>query len=315
MQQYKRGLNMNGIPYLGEILAILTAVCWAITSTSFEHAGKKMGSVTLNLIRLWFAFVFLMIYTGVTRGFVLPVDASVDTWKWLLLSGFVGFFIGDLLLFEAFTQIGARISMLIFASVPPMSAMLALVILGDRMTIYQIIGMVITVTGIGIVILTRDNESEKGKVKFAHPVLGISLAFGGAFCQALGYIIGKLGMNAGALTYDAFASTQIRAIAGIVAFTLFITIRKGWKDVKRAFTYRKAMKFTIIGSVFGPFIGVSLSLAALNYTTPGVASTLTSITPVLLLPVAIFVYKEKLNIKEILGAFTAIIGIAIMFIS
>jgi drug/metabolite transporter (DMT)-like permease len=301
--------------YIGEIFAILTALCWAITSTAFEHAGKKMGSITLNIIRLWFAFIFLMIYTGITRGgMLLPLDASFDTWKWLLLSGVIGLFLGDLLLFEAFTLIGARISMLIFSTVPPMSAILAFIILGDTMSVAQIIGMFITIFGIGIVILTKDTSSQAKKVKFAHPILGLSLAFGGAFCQALGYIIGKLGMTSGTLSYSPFASTQIRVIAGILSFTLFITIRRGWPSVRKAFTYKKAMKHTIIGSVFGPFIGVSLSLAALNYTTPGVASTLTSITPIILIPVAIFYHKEKLQVKEITGALVAIAGVAMMFI-
>jgi len=300
--------------YLGEILAILTAVCWAITSTAFEHAGKKMGSLTLNIIRLWFAFIFIMIYTWIVRGLPFPTDASFDTWKWLILSGIIGFFIGDLLLFEAFTLIGARISMLVFSSVPPMSAILAYIILDDTMTLAQVVGMFVTVIGIAIVILTKDSSDNRQKVKFAHPIAGILLAFGGAFCQALGYIIGKLGMTSGSLIYDPFASTQIRIIAAVISFTLFITYRKGWRNVVKAFTYKKAMKYTIIGSVFGPFIGVSLSLLALNYTTPGVASTLTSITPIILIPVAIFLHKEKLLYKEVIGVFAAIAGVAIMFI-
>lgn len=299
--------------YLGEIYAILTAICWAITSIAFEHAGKKMGSLTLNIIRLWFAFVFLMIYSFIVRDMPLPLDASLNTWKWLILSGLIGLLIGDLFLFEALTQIGARISMLIFSSVPPMSAILAYFILGDKMTTSQVIGMIITMTGIGTVILTRSSTSNK-KIKFTHPILGISLAFGGAFCQSLGYIIGKLGMDAGGISYDPFSSTQIRIIAAIIGFTIIVSLRKGWPNVAKAFTYRTAIKHTIVGSVFGPFIGVSLSLLALNYTTPGVASTLTSITPILLIPVALFYNKEKLLIKEIMGAFIAIIGVGIMFI-
>ena len=298
--------------YIGELLAVSTAVCWAVTSTAFEHAGKKIGSITVNITRLWFAFVFLMIFTGFTRGNMLPTDAGFETWKWLLLSGAVGFFIGDIFLFEAFTLIGARISMLIFSSVPPMSAILWFIILGDTMTSPQIMGMIVTITGIGAVILSRDGTGRK--VKFTHSIKGIVFAFCGALGQSLGYIIGKLGMNAGALTYDPFASTQIRTIAGILCFTVYITIRKGWKNVRKAFSYKKAMGYTVIGSVFGPFIGVSLSLAALNYTTPGVATTLISITPVLLLPVAVFYNKEKLNFKEIIGAFVAVAGVSMMFI-
>jgi len=297
--------------YLGEIIAIGTAVCWAITSTVFEAASKKIGSLTLNIIRLWFAFVFLFIYTWITRGIPYPIDAGWDTWKWLILSGLIGFVMGDLFLFEAFVRIGARISMLIFASVPPMSALLAYIILGDTMTTTQIIGMLITIIGIGIVILAKGKEGENKKIKLAHPVAGVLLAFGGAFGQSLGYIVGKLGLG----DYNAFAATQIRVSAAIIGFIVVVTIRGGWPNVTKAFKQKKAMIHTIIGSIFGPFIGVSLSLLALNYTSPGVASTLMSITPILLIPVAIFYHKEKMPLKEVFGAFVAIIGVAFMFIN
>lgn len=300
--------------YLGEIYAILTAACWAVTSTAFEHAGKKLGSLTLNIIRLWFALVFLMLYTTFTRGLPLPIDANFEMIKWLTISGLIGLVAGDLFLFEAFTRIGARVSMLIYSSVPPMSALIAFIVLGDTMTMTQIIGMFVTLLGIGIVILTRGAKEDRKKVKLAHPAAGVLLAFGGAFCQAAGYIVGKLGVQSGVGNYDAFAATEIRVIAAIIGFTVVVTFRKGWGNVFGAFKEKSAMISTTIGSVFGPFIGVSLSLLAINYTSPGVASTLTSITPILLIPIAVFYQKEKLIFKEVLGAVVAIAGVFMMFL-
>jgi drug/metabolite transporter (DMT)-like permease len=292
----------------GEIAAILTAICWAITSVSFEDAGKKIGSMNLNLLRLLLAIVFLCIFTIFSRGFVLPVDASLNTWLWLLLSGFVGIVIGDFLLFEAFVRIGARISMLIFASVPPLSGIMAYLFLGETMTMMQIIGMVVTLFGIALVIL--DGKSENGKVKFAHPILGILLAFGGALGQSAGYIIGKFGMA----DYDAFAATQIRVIAGIIGFVILFTVMGQWKKFANVLRAPKKLKSTVVGSFFGPFLGISLSLYAVQRINPGVASTLISITPVLLIPYAIFIKKEKVHIKEIIGSIVAVGGLAIMFI-
>jgi len=294
--------------YIGELAALATAFCWSITATSFEVAGKKVGSQPLNLIRLLIGSIFLMIFTFITRGIAFPIDASFETWKWLFLSGLVGLVIGDLLLFEAFVRIGARISMLIYASVPPMSGLLAYFLLGESMSVKQMIGMVVTLTGIAIVILVKDSGN---KVKLSHPIAGILLAFGGAFGQALGYIIGKFGLD----NYDAFAATQIRLIAGIVGFSLLFTIRGNWKAFFEAFKEKTAMGYITLGSFFGPFLGISLSLLAIQYTNPGVASTLTSITPVLLIPVAIFIRKEKVHLKETLGALIAISGVAIIFLA
>lgn len=294
--------------YFGEIAALATALCWAVTSTSFEHSAKKIGSMNLNLLRLLLGLVFLSVFTGVTRGYLFPTDATQSEWFWLLLSGLVGIVIGDLLLFEAFVLIGSRISMLIYASVPPLSGIMALIFLGEKMTLLQIIGMMITLSGIASVILITEKGSKK--VSFAHPVMGILLAFGGAFGQAAGYIIGKFGMA----SYDPFAATQIRLVAGIVGFVVIFTLKGHWPKFKASFKRRDALLSLTIGSFFGPFLGISLSLYAVQKINPGVASTLISITPILLIPYAFFVKHEKVTVKEIMGTFITLAGVGVMFI-
>lgn len=297
---------MINFTYIGETAAIATALCWAITSTAFEDAGKKIGSVNLNLLRLLFGFLFLSTYTLITRGYLLPTDASPSTWGWLMLSGFIGLALGDLMLFEAFVRIGARISMLIYASVPPLSALFAYVFLGESMTVIQMIGMFVTLTGITMVII----DGQGKKVHFNHPLIGLLLAFGGAVGQASGYIIGKYGMGA----YDAFASTQIRLIAGIISFITLFTVRGYWQSFIPIFRKPRLLGSTIIGAIFGPFIGISLSLFAVQQINPGVASTLIAITPILLIPYAIFVKKEHVKFQDILGSLVAITGVGMMFI-
>lgn len=294
--------------YSGEIAAILTAVCWAITSVSFESGGKKIGSLNLNLVRLLFGLAFLSTYTLFSRGYLIPIDASSSTWFWLFISGIVGIVLGDLLLFEAFVRIGARTSMLIYASVPPLSGIISYFILGEAMTFMQIIGMIITTIGICIVIL--DNNGEEKKMKLNHPLLGILLAFGGALGQALGYVIGKYGLK----SYDPFAATQIRLIAGIISFSLIFTIKGHWPAFISIFKKPKQLQPVVIGSFFGPFIGISISLYAVQRINPGVASTLTSITPILLIPYAMVFKKEHVDLKEIIGSVIAITGLAVLFL-
>lgn len=294
--------------YLGEFAALATAFCWAITSTAFEHSAKKIGSLNLNLMRLLLGLVFLSVFTLIRRGMFLPTDATSTEWFWLLLSGLVGIVIGDLLLVEAFVRIGSRISMLIYSSVPPLSAIMAWLFLDERMTAVQILGMFVTLAGIASVILVAEKGSKK--VSFSHPVVGILLAFGGALGQASGYIIGKFGMA----DYDPFASTQIRIIAGIIGFAIIFTIRGHWPKFVKAFERKDAMASLSIGSFFGPFLGISLSLYAVQKINPGVASTLISITPILLIPYAFFFKREKVTLKEIVGTVVVLIGVAIMFI-
>jgi len=294
--------------HLGEVAALATALCWTITAVTFETAGKKVGSISVNLIRLVIAFILISIYNLFSRGMILPLDASNTTWLWLTFSGIIGFVIGDLFLFQAFVEVGSRISMLIMSTVPPIAAITGFIIMGETITLLGLAGMIITILGIALVILTKNPEDKK--VKLSHPIKGLIYAFIGALGQAFGLVFSKFGMG----SYDPFAATQIRIIAAIIGFSIVITILKKWGMLFVALKDGNAMKFISIGSLFGPFIGVSLSLLAVQHAPTGIVSTITSITPILIIPVAIVLFKEKVVPKEIFGAIITLIGISLLFI-
>ena len=293
---------------IGEIAALLTAVCWTVTALSFEFAGKRVGSLSVNFIRLCFAMVFFMLYSFIFRGIIFPSDATSLTWFWLLLSGLVGFVMGDLFLFQAFIIVGSRVSMLIMSLVPPLTALLGWIIMGEVMSLINFFGMGLTIFGISLVILGRD--SGKKQMKFTHPIKGILFAFGGAVGQAVGLVLSKYGMG----TYSAFAATQIRVIAGFIGFIVIIFFAKRWSDVFLALRNQEAMSRILLGSFFGPFLGVSLSLLAVQYIATGVASTIMSIVPVLIVVPAVILLKEKVTFKEVVGAIVAVVGVALFFL-
>ncbi|HZK85198.1 MAG TPA: DMT family transporter [Desulfosporosinus sp.] len=294
--------------HLGEIAALATALCWTITAVAFESAGKKVGAISVNLIRLVIAFVLISVFNLFTRGMLLPLDASGSTWFWLSFSGLIGFVIGDLFLFQAFVQVGARISMLIMSTVPPITAITGFILMGERITLLGSVGMAITIGGIALVILTR-NSGEK-IIGLTYPVKGLIYAFIGALGQAFGLVFSKFGMG----SYNPIAATQIRIIAGIIGFSIVISVSKNWRNLYTALKDSKAMKHITIGSFFGPFIGVSLSLFAVQHAPTGIVSTIMSITPILIIPMSIIMLKEKVTIREIFGAIISLIGVSLLFI-
>lgn len=294
--------------HLGELAALVTAVCWTITAVAFESAGKRIGSLSVNFIRLIIAFFLIGIYTLISRGMFLPFDASGSNWLWLFISGLIGFVIGDLFLFEAYVEIGSRISLLIMSSSPPITALAGFLILGERLTFLHIIAIFVTMGGIALVILVKGGKNNK--VQFSHPIKGIIFALIGSLGQAFGLISGKIGMG----NYDPFAATQIRIIAAIIGFILVISFKKEWRKVFVSFKDYKAIGYTSIGAFFGPFIGVSFSLLAVKYISTGIVSTITSISPILIIPVSIIFLKEKVTLKEVMGALISIIGVALLFI-
>ena len=295
--------------HIGEFSSLLTAICWTITSLAFESAGKRVGSLSVNIIRLLMAFIFLGIISLVRNDTFIPLDADYNTWGWLLLSGLIGFVIGDLLLFQAFVEIGARISMLMMSLAPPLAALFGWIIIGEQLGFYHIIGMVITLSGIAIVIISK--PTEQSKMKLSYPLRGLLLAFGGATGQGLGLVISKLGMK----DYDPFLSTQIRVIAGIGGFGILFSFYGYWSNFKNAIKNTSALKRISLGAFFGPFLGVSLSLLAIQHTSTGVASTIMAIVPVLIIAPAAIIFKEKITLKEVLGAIIAIGGVITLFVS
>jgi drug/metabolite transporter (DMT)-like permease len=292
----------------GELAALATAICWTICSLFFETAGRRVGSLVVNLIRLVLAFGFLSLYCWFIRGMALPGDASTHAWVWLGLSGLIGFNVGDLCLFRAFVVIGSRLSMLIMALVPPFAALIGWLLLGEHLSVQDLLGMALTVAGVAIVILQRKNGDHSGFSGI--PATGLLLGLGGAFGQAAGLVLSKLGMG----NYDAFAATQIRVIAGIVGFTVIFTCIGWWPRVRAALNNRRAMAQTSVGAIFGPFLGVSLSLVAVKYTEAGVAATLMALVPVLIILPAVLILKEKVSAQAVLGSVVAVAGSALLFL-
>jgi drug/metabolite transporter (DMT)-like permease len=294
--------------HLGEFAALLTAVFWTITSLSFESASNKIGSITVNILRLIIGCAFLCIFNLIRRGLVWPVDASLENWIWLSLSGLVGFVFGDLFLFKSYTMIGSRFSMLIMTLVPPITAFFSFIILGERLTLFHYLGMTLTFTGIAMAIFSMPGKGEKLSLKLAPR--GILYAFGGAVGQALGLVLSKFGMK----TYDPFAATQIRIIAGIFGYVLLITLLSRWRNVRNGLNDRSGMALTSLGAFFGPFLGVSFSLVAIKYTEAGIASTIMALVPVFIILPAVIFLKQKVTLPEMLGAIVSVAGVALFFL-
>ena len=289
----------------GQLAALGTAMCWTIGILCFEYSTKKVGSVSVNMIKMYLAFMLFAIFAWIFRGKPFPTDATGFAWLWLGLSGIIGFVLGDLFLFKALEIIGARTSMLIMALVPPTTALIGFFLLSEILALRHCLGMAITLSGVAMVILTREGETKELK----HPVRGLLYAFIGMAGQAVGLVLSKYGMG----QYNAFSATQIRIIAGMVGFTLLMFHFKAWGKFAAAFKNIPAISVATIGSTFGPFIGVYLSLLAVQNTATGIASTIIAIVPVLIIPFSILLFKEKINLREIIGAIIAVTGIAIMF--
>jgi len=295
---------------VGEIAALITAASWSLSYVFFTTAVRTIGSTALNRLRLTIALGFLIVSHLVVSGVPFPLHATLARWGWLSLSGVVGFAIADTLLYQALFFLGAHRCSLVMALVPVISALLAWGIFGEVLSILQGIAILLVVGGIALVLWKRNLPKEQ--LSSRDYVLGILCALGAACAQSLRYIFSKQGMAGG---FPVLSTNVIQILAATVAIWGWALITPLDRPSFEKLRPRRARWTTFAGAVTGPFIGVTLSLLALQLTSVGIASTLMALPPIFLLPLSHFVFKERIGTRAVAGTALAVVGVALIFLA
>lgn len=321
--------------FIGETIALGVAVSWTATALFAEVASKRMGSLPLNTLRMTMSLILLAVTLWLMMGVPYPRFADGQTWLWLTLSGVVGYVIGDYCLMQGYIYIGSRFGQLFMTLSAPTAAITGFLLLGEKMSWLAIVGMVVTLCGIALSILSKKDNS----VSLRLPAKGVFFAAMAGICQGFGLVLSKMGLEyyGGALSAAGvnpsmapdmallpvplqfsipFSATMIRAAIGLVGFfVLLVIFNKDWKQkLNHAACDRKAMWCLLGATVFGPFVGVSASLLATQYTSTGIAQTLFALTPILIIAPAAWFFHQKVTLREILGAIISVVGVCLFFI-
>lgn len=307
--------------HIGEILSLTVAMIWTCTAIFADEASHRIGSNTVNVIRLVLGTFFLGAILWITIGVPWPLYADSRTWMWLALSALVGYVFGDFCLFNCYIYVGARFGQLFMTIAPLMAAIAGWIMLGEAMSWKAWIAMAITLCGIAISILSRGEDHH---LHTSLPLIGILLGIGAGIGQGIGLVLSKIGMQyySEVIPEEAtrvaammpFAATMIRAIIGGAGFLLIMSLSRKLYMLRDAIHNRKGLMFAILVTLTGPVLGVSLSLMAVRYANAGIASTLMALSPVfILLPYSI-IYKKKISLRELLGVVVSVTGVAIFFL-
>lgn len=287
---------------MGESLALAAAFGWVGSSVFLERASKETGTLAVNLIRLIIALLFLGVIMYVKRGLVLPLDVTKESLKFLSISGLFGLFLGDFFLYKSYIKIGPRITLLVMTFSPVAVSILSFFILGEKIEGFKVLGMLLTIIGIAIVILKKKNDKEFSKVGFICALLAM-------LGESLGIIFTRLG----SIEYDFFATIQVRTIPAILAFIVYISLKKEWSNIKEGIVNKKGMIYIVLGTIVAT-LGVKALVEAMKYANVGIVSTLAATSPILIIPISIIFFKEKVSILEGVGALISFVGITIFFI-
>ncbi len=252
--------------------------------------------------------LFLMATHMLMFGNPMPMTATGYHWFWFGISGLIGFTIGDSFLFRGYVLIGPRLTMLLMSLSPIFGAILGWIFLGESLCCIEIFAISITIFGIIMVLYDKDQKNRQGD-QF---LWGIICGLGASFCQALGYFASKKGLLH--MSIPAISGNLIRVMSGVF-FIWFAALLQGKSfETLRRLKNRRADIAMLAGAFFGPFVGVWLSLIAIQYSHIGIASTLMALPPVILIPMSHWIFREKVTHISMIGTVIALTGVTIIFL-
>jgi drug/metabolite transporter (DMT)-like permease len=290
-------------------LAIIAALCWAVASLISVDITRSIGGLVFNRLRLFFVSVMLVVYTTIINTW------DTITFEYLniiILSGIVGIFFGDTLLFMALQKIGPRRNNILFSLAAPFTVLLNIFILDIEMSKINLLGCFIVFIGVVIAIAYGSNKNSKHRWESIQGSLIIGIIFGilAALCQAVGLIMMKPILNAGV---DPIASAAIRTLISCILLS-FTFLLKSKNFVSKEPISLSIVKKSIISGFLGMALGMSLLLVALQKADAGIVATLSSTSPIMILFLIWILTKKVPSLGAWIGTILAIIGTGLIFI-
>ena len=295
--------EVNDMLNPGIFFGLLTTLSWSFCIFPFTQAARRLGSNSLNHFRLLLALCFITIISfAVDSKAFSEIFSSEYTqaWLWLGLSGIVGLTIGDYFAFEAYSVLGARLGSVLTTFAPAAALCLAWILLDESLSYIGIIGIFITIIGVNFISLGKKERDKIPTHQQSKITIGVIAGILSAFCQGAGLVLAKKGI--------------IRLTIATSSLYLLTIFRGKIKTVMKPLFENKdgGIKFAIAGTIFGPTLGVSLSLFTVSLIEPSIAQTIFSLVPAFALFVARILTKEKITFQSLLGVTIAMSGVIIL---
>jgi drug/metabolite transporter (DMT)-like permease len=298
---------------LAELSGLVAALCWTISSLMAPGLIQRFGTMRFNTVRIMIASVILLFISLVTQRFNASLWLHVDL---IILSGVLGIFLGDTMLFTAVHRLGPRRTGVIFATNAPMSILLGWLFLNEHLSLNQLFACGLVLSGVVIAILFGKRQSlhawEQTKGKLS---VGILMALGGALGQASGALLSKPALLDGA---DPIAVSALRVTTGAVALMLAYGLFYRHRQPEHAIPFSQLTRQDFIGiavlATIGMVIGMSVLVWGVGNANVGIVTTLSAVVPVLILPGLWITTGQRPTFGAWLGAILVVMGAALIIL-
>lgn len=297
--------------YLGELLALGVSVCDAACCSLLNHVEKRAAVFTVNYIKLLFAAAAMTVLRLLFTGALAVPDLPPAALLWLTVSGLIGYVLGDMFYFASFRHIPYRLSMVIFCTHPIVTTLAALLLFRQRITPMQFLGILLTICGTLTALLCGGKN--RGTDGGGNRMLGVLFAFLGMLGQGVSVLFSSQAMALmGEFPGKTLLCSQLRQLAAIAGFTVLGFIRRDWPRLRADLHIPHALPLLALGGLSGCAIGTTLLLRSIAFIPIGIASALSSISPILAIPISIVCFKDRIRLPEILGVCVTVGGIVLL---
>ncbi len=291
-------------PFAGEICALLAPLCWSVAVVLFKRSDAA-SPMALNLFKNTVAILLLTV-TLFAFGIGIPEDRSAWDWARLALSGVLGLSVGDTLIFAALQRVGAGRFALIDTTYAPVIVACSMIFLHEPAGPGFVVGAILVVIGVTVASVEPKSLKVEGDEPF--PWAGVLLGFLGIVAMALGVILSKPVLEASSLV----EVTWSRMVAGVAGQAVWLTVRGGWRGTLPVFRPSRLWKTMVPAAVIGSYVSMLLWVGGFKWAPASVAAVLNQMSTVYILAMAWLVLKEKLEIRQVVGALLAAVGAAVV---
>ena len=289
---------------MGDLYAVITAVCWSSAVILFDISTKNFTAIQLNVLKN-FIGVFGFILTIILFSIPSPNFSQQDIFT-LALSGFLGILIADGLFLESLRKLGSGISAVVSTIYTPTVFIIAFILFNETINLYSYIGGVLVLGGITISVFQPPKTIKKRDL-----YIGILFGIMANILTAYSVLIIKPIMKNNSVVYVALYRFSIGLFLGII----INLVKSGTKTVIQKFKQGLTNQYVVFGAILGTYLSVIFWLAGYKYTLAGRAAIYNQLSTVFIIILARVFLKEPMTSNKIVGVSLAIFGAMIVSVS
>lgn len=301
-------MGFGDLVYIGELAAASAAACWACSSIIYGRTRLGAGTINLakNLIGTLLVLLHLIVLWSIWGEPILQF--SSNAWFWLIVSGLIGIAIGDTCYFRSLQILGPRRSLVVATTSPIFGALLGWFVLGETINAQSMIGILITISGISVVVMDKQARRESPGFFPGAEWAGVALGLLAACCQATGGALSKIAM----VECSPLEATFVRLLSAFLVGLVFFSATGSLRPTLNSLTRRDNLRLLLPAAALGTWMGIWFSQIGFKFTSVATATMLMSTGPLFAIPLVRMFDGHRISARAIWGTFVAILGIAIM---